>query len=87
MFQAKVGRTFTALYVLDSDVDTLASSLKEVLLSIAEERETEEENSTPGHKRGSGSVQSTTAADTTRSTEALNQDYSTKKRTDKSGRR
>ena len=86
MFQTKVGRTFTALYVLDSDVDTLASSLK-VLLSIAEERETEEENSTPGHKRGSRSVQSTTAADTTRSTEALNQDYSTKKRTDKSGRR
>ena len=37
MFQAKVGEKFAALCVLDSDVDTFASSLKEGLLSTAEE--------------------------------------------------
>ena len=37
VFQAKVGGKFAALWVFDSDVDTLASSLKEVLLSTAEE--------------------------------------------------
>ena len=37
MFQAKVGEKFAALCVLDSDVETLANSLKEVLLSAAEE--------------------------------------------------
>ena len=37
VFQAKVGRKFLALCVLGSDVDTLANSLKEVLLSTDEE--------------------------------------------------
>ena len=37
VFQAKVCGDFAALCVLDSDVDTLAHSLKEVLLSTAEE--------------------------------------------------
>ena len=37
MFQAKVGGQFLALCVLDSDVDTPANSLKETLLSAAEE--------------------------------------------------
>ena len=37
LFRAKVGGKFAALCVLDSDVDTLANSLKEVLLSTAEE--------------------------------------------------
>ena len=37
VFQARVGRKFTALCVLDSDVDTLANSPKEVHLSTAEE--------------------------------------------------
>ena len=36
MFQAKVGGKFSAFCFLDSDVDTLANSLKEVLLSTAE---------------------------------------------------
>ena len=35
VFQAKVGRKLAALCVLESDVDTLANSLKEVLLSTA----------------------------------------------------
>ena len=39
MFQAKVGGHFSALCVLDSSVDTLANSLKEGLLSAAEELE------------------------------------------------
>ena len=48
MFQAKVGGKFIALCVLDSDVDTLATSRKEGLLSSAEENpwELEEEDST-----------------------------------------
>ena len=37
VFQAKIGAKFAALCVLDSDVDTLANSLKERLLSTAEE--------------------------------------------------
>ena len=37
VFQAKVGGKFAALCVLDSDVDTLADSLKEGLLSSVEE--------------------------------------------------
>ena len=37
MFQAKVGGKFAALCVLDNDVDTLANSLKQMLLSTAEE--------------------------------------------------
>ena len=37
MFQAKVGGKFAALYILDSKIDTLANSLKEGLLSTAEE--------------------------------------------------
>ena len=37
MFKAKVGGKFAALCVLDSDVDILENSLKEVLLSTAEE--------------------------------------------------
>ena len=37
VFQARVGGKFAALYVLDSDVDTLANSLKEGPLSTAEE--------------------------------------------------
>ena len=37
MFQARVGRKFAAICVLDSDADTFANSLKEVLLSPAEE--------------------------------------------------
>ena len=37
MFQAKVGGKFSAFCFLDSDVDTLANSLKEVLLSTSEE--------------------------------------------------
>ena len=37
VFQVKVGGKFAALCVLDSDVDTLANSLKEGLLPIAEE--------------------------------------------------
>ena len=37
MPQAKVGGKLAALCVLDNDVDTLANSLKEELLSTAEE--------------------------------------------------
>ena len=37
VFHAKIGGKFAALCVLDSDVETLANSLKEVLLSTAEE--------------------------------------------------
>ena len=37
MFQAKLGRKFAALCVFDSDGDTFARSLKEVLHSTAEE--------------------------------------------------
>ena len=37
VFQTRMGRKFAALCVLESDVDTLANSLKEVLLSTAEE--------------------------------------------------
>ena len=37
VFQAKVGERFEALCVFDNDVDTLANSLKEGLLSAAEE--------------------------------------------------
>ena len=37
MSQAKVGGKFAALYILDSKIDTLANSLKEGLLSTAEE--------------------------------------------------
>ena len=37
MFQARVGGKFAALCIFDSDVDTLASSLKEGQLSTAEE--------------------------------------------------
>ena len=37
VFQAKIGGKSEALCVLDSDVDTLFNSLKEVLLSTAEE--------------------------------------------------
>ena len=37
MLQAKVGGKFAALYILDSKIDTLANSLKEGLLSTAEE--------------------------------------------------
>ena len=37
VFQAKVVKKFAALCVLDSDVDTLADSLKEGLLSSVEE--------------------------------------------------
>ena len=36
MFQAKVGGKFAALPILDSDIDTLANSLKEGLLATAE---------------------------------------------------
>ena len=36
MFQAKVGRIFAALCILDSDIDTLATSLKGGLLATAE---------------------------------------------------
>ena len=36
MFQAKVGGKFAALSILDSDIDTLANSLKEGLLAAAE---------------------------------------------------
>ena len=67
LFRAKVGGKFAALCVLDSDVDTLANSLKEVLLSTAEkvlERQ-RKKDSTLGHKRSSGSVRPKTAADTT----------------------
>ena len=34
VFQAKVGGKFAALPILDSDIDTLANSLKEGLLYI-----------------------------------------------------
>ena len=37
IFQAKVGGKFAALSILDSEVDTLASEIKEVLLTTAEE--------------------------------------------------
>ena len=37
MFPAKVGGKFAALCVLNSDVDTLANSIKDGLLSTAEE--------------------------------------------------
>ena len=37
VFQAKVGGKFAALYILDSNVDTITNSLKEGLLSTAEE--------------------------------------------------
>ena len=36
-FRATIGGKFAAFCVLDSDVDTLVNSLKEVLLSTAEE--------------------------------------------------
>ena len=36
VFQPQIGGKFAALCVLDSDVDTLANSLKEGLLSTAE---------------------------------------------------
>ena len=36
MFQAKVGGKFAALYILDSEIDTLVNSLKEGLLATAE---------------------------------------------------
>ena len=36
VFQAKVGEKFAALCILDSDIDTLANSLKEGLLATAE---------------------------------------------------
>ena len=36
-FQAKMGGMFAVLCALDSDIDTLANRLKEVLLSTAEE--------------------------------------------------
>ena len=36
IFQAHVGGRFAALSLLDSDVDTLASNIKEVLLTTAE---------------------------------------------------
>ena len=50
VFQAKVGGTLTALCALDSDVDTLANSIKEGLLSTAEEvLGRQEEDSTLGH--------------------------------------
>ena len=35
VFQAKVGERFEALCVFDNDVDTLANSLKEVLVTTA----------------------------------------------------
>ena len=37
VFQAKGGGKFAALFALDSDVETLANCLKEVLLSTVEE--------------------------------------------------
>ena len=37
VFQAEIGEMFTALCVLESDVDTLVNSLKDRLLSTAEE--------------------------------------------------
>ena len=37
VFQVRIGGTFAALCVFDSDVDTLANGLKERLLSTAEE--------------------------------------------------
>ena len=37
VFQTRMGRKFAALCVLESDVDTLANSLKEMPLSTAEE--------------------------------------------------
>ena len=46
---AKVGGKFAALWVLDSNVDTLMNSLKEGLLSTADE-ETEDKDSAFGHK-------------------------------------
>ena len=36
VFQAEVGRKFAALCILDSDIDTLANSLNEVLVATAE---------------------------------------------------
>ena len=52
VFQAKIGGKFAALCVSDSDVDTLASSRKEVLLSTVEEvLWRQEEDSTLDHKR------------------------------------
>ena len=36
MLQAEVGGMFAALCILDSDTDTLANSLKEVLVATAE---------------------------------------------------
>ena len=36
VFNAKVGEKFAALCILDSDIDTLANSLKEGLLATAE---------------------------------------------------
>ena len=66
VFQVEVGGKFAALCVFDSDVHTLANSLKEVLLSVDEEvPETEQEDSTLGHKRASGSVEPETAAEKT----------------------
>ena len=37
VFQAKVGGKFAALYILDSEIDTLVNSLKEGLLATVEE--------------------------------------------------
>ena len=66
VFQAKVGGKFAALCVLDSDVDTLVNSLKkgysQQLKRYLGDRG---EDSTWGHKQGSGSVGPKTAAERT----------------------
>ena len=64
MFPAKVGGKFAALCVLDSDVDTLANSIKDGLLSTAEEvLRRQKEDSTLCQKR---SVRREAAAETTK---------------------
>ena len=56
VFQANVGGKFTALCILDSNVDNLEDSLKEVLLSTVEEVHGRQRMKIQGHKGGSGSV-------------------------------
>ena len=66
MFQAKVGGKLAALCILDSGIDTLANRLKEGLLATAGGVlwKQDDEDSTLGSKRSSGSDRSVRASET-----------------------
>ena len=66
VFQAKVDGKFAALCILDGDIGTLANRLKEGLLATAGGVlwKQDDEDSTLGSKRSSGSVRSEIAAET-----------------------